>query len=656
MSLRGHGRILFADIQDETGKIQLFFQEKNLGKDKFKILKLIDRGDFIGVEGKVIKTSAGEITIDIKDFQLLTKALRPLPDKWHGLKDTEERFRKRYLDILLDSKVRNSLRIRSNVVSSIRNFLEKKGFIEVETPVLQPIYGGAFARPFTTHHNALNSQFYLRISDEMYLKRLIVGGFEKVYEITKVFRNEGIDQQHNPEFTMFEAMIAFKDYKYGMDLIEKIIEHAAIKVLGTTELKYQGKKFSFKRPWEKLRLVEAIQKYTKIDPLTWKTVKDARNSLQNIKLNETKHKELSAMTSIGEIINFTFEELVEEKLIQPIIIYDYPVEISPLAKKCKDPRFTQRFEMFAFGSELGNNYSELTDAVDLKKRFIEEKKREEAGFEEAHQIDYDYLEAIEQGFPPTCGIAIGIDRLIKLFTDSKSIREIIAFPLMKPKIKQKKKSRTTKPKTQTKVTMTKSTKKNYPNRQKYLNAVKSELETNIFFHSLTLEACMGGIYDYLKENNHIDDNEPSKEDWLLAGLVHDIDYSGELKDQHPANTKQILAKHNLEISDLVHQIVLAHDGREKIKYDSKAKWAILCADSLTGLIVAVALVYPSKKLADVKLSSITKRFKKEPRFAAGTRREEVMLCEKKDGLNIPIDKFIEVCFLSMQSIADQIRL
>ncbi len=432
LALRGHGNVIFADLVDESGKIQLFFQKKVLG-DKFKFLKLLDIGDFVAVKGVVIKTVAGEISIDVEDFQILVKALKQLPSAWYGLKDVEDRYRKRYLDLILNSEVKNRLTARSKIIDSVRDFLTDRGFIEVETPTLQPIYGGGFARPFSTHHNKLDSDFYLRISDEMYLKRLIVGGFEKVFEITKVFRNEGIDFDHNPEFTMFEAMIAYEDYKYGMDLIEEIFEYTAQRVLGKTKFEYLGTEIEVKKPWAKYKLTESIKEFTSVDPLGWKTLDEAKKSISKMGVKEEKIKELNNIQNIGECIAFAFEEFVEEKLIQPTIIYDYPIEVSPLAKKCDDPRFTQRFEMFAFGSELGNNYTELNDPQDLTKRFVEEKKREKAGFDEAHQTDYDYLEAIEHGFPPTCGIAIGIDRFVMLLTNAKSIKEIIPFPTLRPK-------------------------------------------------------------------------------------------------------------------------------------------------------------------------------------------------------------------------------
>ncbi|MBI3343034.1 lysine--tRNA ligase [Candidatus Gottesmanbacteria bacterium] len=433
MGLRGHGKIMFGDLRDESGKIQVVFKSDEIALKTFELLEFIDIGDFIAVQGDVGKTQAGEISVFVKDFQVITKSLRPLPDQWYGLKDVEERYRKRYLDMLLNPEVTRRFMIRSRVVDAIRDFLTDRRFLEVETPTLQPVYGGGLAKPFVTHHNELETDLYLRISDEMYLKRLIVGGLEKVFEITKVFRNEGVDRDHNPEFTMFEAQIAFQDYAYGMDSIEEIIEYVAQKVLGTTKFDYQGVGMDFKRPWPRYRMVEAISRFAGIDPLTWKSIEEAKEAIQKLEqISEDKLGDLRKIHSIGECIAFVFEEVVEAKLIQPSIVYDYPIENSPLAKKCDDPRFTQRFEMFAFGSELGNNYTELNDPVDLKKRFIEEKKREKAGVVEAHQTDNEYLEAIEHGFPPTCGIAIGVDRLVMLLTNAKSIKEVIPFPTLRP--------------------------------------------------------------------------------------------------------------------------------------------------------------------------------------------------------------------------------
>lgn len=430
---REMGKLCFSHLQDASGRLQIALSEKELGKEKYKFFnKNIDNGDFLQVKGEIFLTHTGEKTVKVKEYSILSKALFPLPEKWHGLSDIEVRYRKRYLDILVNNEVRERLLIRSKIISAIRSLLDSKGFIEVETPTLQPIYGGGFARPFKTHHNALGADFYLRISDEMYLKRLLVGGFEKVYEITKVFRNEGIDHDHNPEFTMFEAQIAYEDYKFGMDLFEEIFEHTALCALQTTEVAHGDIIINLKRPWKRMRLIDAVKEVGGIDVSSWEDLDQGKKNLFS-HLSPEKNKELTRMNTLGELTAFAFEELVEEKLIQPTIIYDYPVEVSPLAKKSfSNPNFTERFEAFALGSEIGNNYSELNDPLDLEKRFVEEKKKEEAGFDEAHQTDYDYLEAIKHGMPPSCGLGIGIDRMIMLLTGAKNIKEVIAFPTLRP--------------------------------------------------------------------------------------------------------------------------------------------------------------------------------------------------------------------------------
>lgn len=429
---RLHGKAAFFDVEDESGRIQLFANNDDTAH--FALLKeTIDIGDILEITGNAYLSKRGEKSIRVSAWRFLAKSIAPLPSGWFGLQDKEERFRKRYLDLLMNEDVKKRFLIRSKIVTAIRRFFDERGFVEVETPTLQPLYGGGFARPFTTHHNELKRNFYLRISDEMYLKRLIVGGFEKVYEITKVFRNEGVDFDHNPEFTMFEAQIAYEDYRYGMDIIEELFENVALRVLGTTEVQFKEHLISVKRPWKRYKLADAIEVFTSIDPLKWKTLAEARKAIEGCKIKKKTLAELKKMKTLGEMMAFLFEETVEEQLIQPTIIYDYPVEVSPLAKKCDDPRFTLRFEYFAFGSELGNNYSELNDPLDLKQRFIDEKKKLDAGFEEAHQTDYDYLEAIEHGFPPACGLSIGIDRMTMLLSGAPSIKEVILFPLMKPR-------------------------------------------------------------------------------------------------------------------------------------------------------------------------------------------------------------------------------
>lgn len=434
LTIRVHGGMMFADLSDETGKLQLAFKQDEIGEELFTQFRdLLDPADIVEATGVLFTTKRGEKSLSVRGWRILSKALRPLPEKWHGLQDVEARYRKRYLDLIMNSEAKERLLTRSKIVSAIRTLLESQGFIEVETPTLQPVYGGGFAKPFKTHHNALDADFYLRISDEMYLKRLLVGGLERVYEITKVFRNEGIDHDHNPEFTMFEAQIAFQDYRFGMDLFEEIFEHAAKSAFGSTDIQHGDVTVSVARPWKRYSLVESIKEIGNLDVSAWETVEEAKAALKPHLSSAKKVEEMARMLSVGEIIAFAFEELVEEKLIQPTIIYDYPVEVSPLAKKSSDPRFTERFEAFALGSEIGNNYSELNDPLDLEQRFIQEKKKETAGFDEAHQTDEDYLEAIQHGMPPACGLGIGIDRMVMLLTGSANIKEVIAFPTLRPK-------------------------------------------------------------------------------------------------------------------------------------------------------------------------------------------------------------------------------
>lgn len=431
--LRKHGGLTFLQVQDETGIVQFALKKDLVGDESYQLFQEnIDVADFIEAAGVPFVTKKGEKTLMVNRWRIVSKAMLPLPEKWHGISDVETRFRKRYLDMIMNTEVSDRLRARTRIISSIRRLLDDKGFLEVETPTLQPIYGGGFARPFVTHHNALDADFYLRISDEMYLKRLLVGGMEKVYEITKVFRNEGIDRDHNPEFTMFEAQVAYKNYEYGMDLFEEIFETSSLAASGSTSVDHGDVVIELKRPWKRIRLIDAVAEIGGLPGATWNDVLLAKKILIE-RLDQKFHQDIERMTTSGALMALAFEELVEEKLIQPTIVYDYPVEVSPLAKRSTDdPRFTERFEAFALGSEIGNNYSELNDPVDLEKRFLDEKDRESAGFGEAHQTDYDYLDAIKHGMPPACGLGIGVDRMVMLLTGAKNIKEVMAFPTLRP--------------------------------------------------------------------------------------------------------------------------------------------------------------------------------------------------------------------------------
>lgn len=431
LSKRVHGKAGFADLYDRYGKIQLYVKIDDLGEEKLKFFKTLDLGDILGVTGIVFKTHAGEITVHVKDFTLLCKSLMPLPEKWHGLKDPDLKYRQRYIDLIINQDVRDTFLKRTQIIKSMRKYLDDRGFIEVETPVLSPIAGGAAARPFITHHNTLNMDMYLRIATELYLKRLIVGGFEKVYEIGKDFRNEGMDIRHNPEFTMIELYQAYTDYNGMAELLENMVAQICMDVLGTTKVTYQGTEIDFKPPWRRVTMMDAVKEYSGVDFSNIKSDEEARETAK--KNNLSLKKKLSDCTK-GDILNAMFEEYGEKNLIQPTFLMDYPVEISPLTKKKRgNPELTERFEAFIYGRELSNAYSELNDPNVQKERFMQQLKERELGDDEAYVMDEDFINALEIGMPPTGGMGIGIDRLIMLLTDSYSIRDVILFPTMKPR-------------------------------------------------------------------------------------------------------------------------------------------------------------------------------------------------------------------------------
>ncbi len=431
ISKRVHGKAGFSDLYDRYGKIQLYVRIDDIGEEKLKFFKSLDLGDILGVKGRVFKTHTGEISIHVKEFTLLCKSLRPLPEKWHGLKDPDLKYRERYVDLIINQDVKDVFLKRTKIIKSMRRYLDEKGFMEVETPVLSAIAGGAAARPFITHHNTLDIDMYLRIATELYLKRLIVGGLEKVYEIGKDFRNEGMDIRHNPEFTMIELYQAYTDYNGMMELIENMVSQICIDVLGTTKAVYQDTEIDFKPPWRRITMVDAVKKYADVDFTAVKSDEEAREIGKKSEL-ELK-KKLEDCTK-GDILNAMFEKYAEKNLIQPTLVMDYPVEISPLTKKKRgNDEFTERFEAFIYGRELANAYSELNDPIVQKERFLQQLKERELGDNEAYMMDDDFINALEIGMPPTGGMGLGVDRLVMLLTDSYSIRDVILFPTMKPK-------------------------------------------------------------------------------------------------------------------------------------------------------------------------------------------------------------------------------
>ena len=428
MTKRGKGKAGFAHIQDLGGQIQIYVRQDAIGEEAYALFDNADLGDIVGVKGNVFKTKVGELSIKATEFTFLTKALRPLPDKFHGLKDIEQRYRQRYLDLISSEESREMFITRSRIIQSMRRYLDEKGFLEVETPMLHSIAGGATARPFITHHNALDMTLYMRIAIELHLKRLIVGGLEKVYEVGRVFRNEGISTRHNPEFTMMELYEAYADYNDIMELTENMIAYMAEDVLGTTQVQYGDDIIDLSPGWKRLHMADAVKEYTGVD--FWKEMtKEEAHALA-----KEHGVEVAGMMEVGHVLNEFFEQKVEELLVQPTFIYGHPVEISPLAKKNpEDGRFTDRFELFIVRREHANAFTELNDPIDQRARFEAQMVEKEQGNDEAHEMDEDFVEALEYGLPPTGGLGIGIDRLVMLLTNAQSIRDILLFPQMRSK-------------------------------------------------------------------------------------------------------------------------------------------------------------------------------------------------------------------------------
>ena len=427
MAIRGHGKTCFMDMQDKTGRMQLYVRKDVLGEEDYSLVKMMDIGDTIGVTGIPFRTHMGEVSIKVVKMEMLSKSLRPLPEKWHGLKDIETRYRQRYVDLIVNPEVRDTFVKRSQIIRSVREVLDSHDFLEVETPILNTIAGGAAARPFISYHNALDMQVYMRIAPELYLKRLIVGGMDRVYELGRVFRNEGIDNRHNPEFTSVEIYQAFADYRDMMDLTEEVVVKTAMKVLGTTKITYEGVEIELASPWKRISMIDAVKEYSGKDFTNVTDLEEARAMAKELNVP------VEPSFGIGKIINACFEEYVEDKLIQPTFITGHPKEISPLAKSNpENPEITDRFEAYIYGREICNGFTELNDPIDQRERFLKQVEERANGDEEANMMDEDFVNALEYGLPPTGGLGSGIDRLVMFLTDSSTIRDVLFFPTMKP--------------------------------------------------------------------------------------------------------------------------------------------------------------------------------------------------------------------------------
>lgn len=427
MAIRGHGKTCFMDMQDKTGRIQVYVRKDVIGEENYALIKLMDIGDTVGITGTAFRTHMGELSIKANSVEMLSKSLRPLPEKWHGLKDVETRYRQRYVDLIVNPEVRDTFVKRSQIIRSVREVLDSHDFLEVETPILNTIAGGAAARPFISYHNALDMQVYMRIAPELYLKRLIVGGMDRVYEMGRVFRNEGIDNRHNPEFTSVEIYQAFADYRDMMDLTEEVVVKTAEKVLGTTTINYEGTTIELASPWKRMSMIEAVKEYSGKDFTNVTDLEEARAIAKELNVA------VEPSFGIGKIINACFEEYVDDKLIQPTFITGHPKEISPLAKSNpENPEITDRFEAYIYGREICNGFTELNDPIDQKERFLKQVEERANGDEEANMMDEDFVNALEYGLPPTGGLGIGIDRLVMFLTNSSTIRDVLFFPTMKP--------------------------------------------------------------------------------------------------------------------------------------------------------------------------------------------------------------------------------
>ncbi len=629
MSKRVMGKASFCNVQDLQGDIQVYVARDSVGEDSYADFKKYDVGDIAGVEGTVFKTKTGEISVHAQKVTLLSKSLQILPEKYHGLVNTDIRYRQRYTDLIMNEDVKKTFVMRSKIISAIRRYLDGQGFLEVETPMLVSNAGGASARPFETHYNALDEDVKLRISLELYLKRLIVGGMERVYEIGRVFRNEGLDARHNPEFTLMELYQAYTDYNGMMDLTENMFRHVAKEVCGTTLISYGGVEIDLGKPFERITMVEAVKKYTGVD------FDEVPDTAAAKKLADDRNVHYEERHTKGDIINLFFEEFVEEHLVQPTFVMDHPVEISPLTKRKPDkPDYVERFELFITAREMCNAYSELNDPIDQRERFKAQEAALAAGDEEANTTDEDFMNALEIGMPPTGGIGYGIDRLVMLLTDSPAIRDVLLFPTMKSL--DKKPSDTAK--SARKQAAGEAKKSSVTRQQAWELLKKYNKEPFHLQHALTVEGVMRW---YAKELGY----EAEEEFWGITGLLHDIDF--ELyPEEHCKKAPELLREGGVS-ADMIYAVCshgygLCSEEEPKLEMEK----VLFAADELTGLIWSCALMRPSKSVMDMEVKSLKKKFK-DKKFAAGCSRE--VITQGAEMLGWELDELFDKTILAMRS-------
>jgi lysyl-tRNA synthetase class 2 len=662
MSRRGHGKIVFFDLVDETGKIQVVMKADKMPESRFKLLESMDLGDFWETRGLVGKTEAGELSVFAEDISILSKALRPLPDKWYGFDDVEERYRQRYVDLIVNDDVKKVFLTRSRVVKFIRNFLDKDGFVEVETPVLQPLYGGASAKPFITHHNALDMDLYLRIAVELYLKRLIVGGFEKVYEIGKDFRNEGIDRQHNPEFTMVEFYWAYADYNKLMEYTEQMISGVVKEIKGTTELTYQGKQLQFQAPYPRLPYRDVVLEYTGIDI----DIADTDAKLVAAIKEKNLKLDMDGLIGYGAILDELYKTYARPHLLGPLFLINRPTAFVSLAKRLPtDERYTSSFQLLVDGKEVLNAYNELNDPIDQAKRWHESEELGKKGQLEYEEFDSDYIRALEYGMPPTAGWGMGIDRLVSILTDQASLKDVILFPTLRPEQSgDKSENRNTKSETpekekKTEVSSQMESKKplgpvSHDDDGKaiaYDTAMKIVTDNTknpgLIKHMIAVEVAMRAYAKHFGADQEL---------WGVTGLLHDADYEMFKDDAklHPSKIFDILKEHNAPQSMVDAISAHAYGWKEQCKApETQFEWSLYGCDELTGLITACALVRPEKKLDQVELSSVMKKWK-VPSFAAGVVRKNTE--EAAEKLGMTLEEFITIALDAMKAEHEKLGL
>ncbi|MFA4872460.1 MAG: lysine--tRNA ligase [Patescibacteria group bacterium] len=636
-ALRSHGKTTFLDIEDGTGKMQIYAKYDNLKDGYDRLIETLDVADFIEAKGTFFRTKVGEPTLLTESVRIIAKALEPLPEKWHGLQDPELRYRKRYLDFLVNTDAKKAAETRIALTQAIREFFNAHGFMEVETPILQPIAGGASARPFVTHHNALGTDFYLRVAPELYLKRLIVGGFEKVYEIARCFRNEGMDRAHNPEFTQIEFYWAYADYRQLMQLSEELMTFLLERIVGSTTIILEGKEINCKPPYPRMSFQEALEEKAGIQGVY------ALPDASLVKIARDKGIEVEAGWGRGRLYDELWKHLIRPAITSPVFLIDHPLELSPLAKrKADNPALTERFQLIIGGVELINAFSELNDPIDQEERFREQEKAHEAGDEEAQRYDEDFIDALRHGMPPTAGFGMGIDRLAALLAGTHAIKEVILFPTLRPKINDSQNILL-------KATNREPQQNNIPHtmypRENALKLLRTHVKNeNLIKHMLAAEAVMRALAEKFEGN---------ADEWGLAGLLHDIDWE-ETQDNphsHSLVSSEYLAHEG--VGSEVVQAIKTHNHLHGIIPQTPLEKALYSAEELTGLLVACALVQPTKKLADVSVDGVLKKFK-QPSFAKGVNREIILKSEELLGINL--QDLIELELRAMQEMADTLGL